>query len=97
MQQMSAQASPATPEAEIDDLAPVNRFAVTIRVGHPKPERQRVEVLGRRQYALCRFIQGEITREQGEVVAVTGYSFRDYDFARAIAQLHLRRLQAQSA
>ena len=92
-----AKTSTATPEAQVDDLAPVNRFSVTILVGHPKPERRKVELLRRAEYDRCSSVEAEVVREHGQVVAVIGYSFLSYEIARAIAQLHLRKLQAQVA
>jgi len=94
---MLVKTSTGTPEAQVDDLAPVNRFSVTILVGHPKPERRKVELLRRADYDRCSSVEAEVVREHGQVVGVTGYSFLSYEIAPAIAHLHLRKLQGRAA
>jgi hypothetical protein len=76
-----------------EDLAPVNRFAVTIYLADPTRQEERtVEILRRSQYERCRPVHAVAVFDGGQLVAVTGFSVEGYDQALALARWHARQL-----
>lgn len=81
-----------------DGIAPVNRFAVTIYPNDPgRPQTRTVEILRASQYHRCRRIQASAVIDDDQTVSVTGFSFRGYDDALAMARWHARQLAKRTA
>jgi len=81
-----------------DDLAPGNRFSVTVYLNNPlRPVDRKIEVLRESEYRRCQSVQAELIRDRGEVIAVTGFSFKGYGEAEALARYHARRAVAVPA
>ncbi len=76
-----------------DDLAPVNRFAVTIYPSDPtRPAERTVEILRQSQYERARPVHAVAVFDGGQLVAVTGFSVEGYHQALALARWHARQL-----
>ncbi len=79
--------------AAADDLAPVNRFYVTLHAGDlDEPVTRGVEVLRQAEYHRCESVCATVAVDDDRTVAVTGFSFRGYDEALANARWLARRL-----
>jgi hypothetical protein len=90
---MSTQMWPARLRSAGDEIASVNCFAVTIYPIDPwRPQTRTVEILRESQYQRCRFIRASAVIEDGQAVAVTGFSFQGYGEALARARWHARQL-----
>jgi len=78
MQSAETLARPA--QTAVDELAPVNRFYVTVDRATREVVERGVEVLHQRDYDLCRPVLA-MTSEDAGYATVTGYSFRGYELA----------------
>lgn len=67
-------------QTEADELAPVNRFYVTVDIATHKEVERGVEVLRQQDYDLCWRVLALMTEDAG-AATVTGYSFCGYDRA----------------
>ncbi len=76
----SAQTLPGPEQTEADDLAPVNRFYVTVDIVTREEVERGIEVLGQQDYDLCWRVLALMAEDAG-AATVTGYSFCGYDRA----------------
>jgi hypothetical protein len=76
----SAQTLPRPVQTAVDEIAPVNRFYVTVDPVTREEVDRGVEVLRQRDYNLCWPVLA-MTSEDAGFVTVTGYSFRGYALA----------------
>jgi hypothetical protein len=76
----SAQTLARPVQTAVDELAPVNRFYVTVDPVTREEVNRGVEVLHQRDYNLCWPVVAETSEDAG-FVTVTGFSFRGYDRA----------------
>ncbi len=96
MQRVREVPSTAESWATADDLAPVNRFYVSLHAGDlDEPATRGVEVLRQAEYHRCQSVRAAVAADDGCAVAVTGFSFRGYDEALANARWLARRLWDQ--
>ena len=77
----SAQTLPRPAQTAVDELAPVNRFYVTVDPVTREEVERGVEVLCQHEYELCWRVVATKSTDAG-FATVTGYSFRGY--ARAL-------------